>query len=356
MSGITISVKDVQELVPETFWKFVLQAWASYAHYSPETIGEIRQQYLWYNHYIRCDGFPYINNSAYQAGIKTINDITLDDGTLMTYEAVTARYGACIQWLKFSSLCSAIPRVWLKKLHENCRTKEDYVYKYDKLCSVHKPGKVMYMELTTRPNITYNSFINWTKVDGFTASFEQYVKNYNERFQLTIYTKMQDFQYRLLMKKLPSNRELFRWKIRKSEQCDFCQYADSIEHTLFLCCRAQRMWDQFAMFITETFEGDIFVININEMIFNRVSKQVNHVANLFCLILKQLIYRTKCTKDELNFHQFLHEIKFIENIERKIARTAGKSCQHAKKWKQYDREDDNQDYFELFINDYISKL
>ena len=53
--------------------------------------------------------------------------------------------------------------------------------------------------------------------------------------KVTISTKLRDFQYRLLHKKIPTNKELCWWKIKSYDMCPWCQELDSIKHMLFEC-------------------------------------------------------------------------------------------------------------------------
>ena len=47
--------------------------------------------------------------------------------------------------------------------------------------------------------------------------------------------KLKEFNYKLLHGILPCNKNLMKWKIRMSAECDVCQQQQSIEHLLFEC-------------------------------------------------------------------------------------------------------------------------
>ena len=64
---------------------------------------------------------------------------------------------------------------------------------------------------------------------------------------------MQDFQYRLLHKKLPSNQELHRWKIKNSAKLKFCDEDDSISRLLFECTKIKTIWNIWEEFIYDKY-------------------------------------------------------------------------------------------------------
>ena len=113
---------------------------------------------------------------------------------------------------------------------------------------------------------------------------------------------------------------------------------DNIYHTLFACEIINNMWMEFAAFIAEQYQSEIFVVNFTEVLLNRISIKTNHVTNLLCLIMKQLIYRKKCTREPIDFRDFLLEIQNTERIEQTIARAKGVLAKHNKKWLKTDEE------------------
>ena len=173
--------------------------------------------------------------------------------------------------------------------------------------------------------------------------------------QVTNCTKLRDFQYRLLHKKVPTNKELCKWKILTRSQCERCKQEDDIKHTLYTCQRIQNLWESFAMWITQYFEGEVFVINFTEVVLNWIHIKPMHLANLFCLISKQLIYRTKCKRSNINFNMFIREVELIERIELEIAYSTKKTNKHYNKWYAFarNRKETTNDYA---IHNFIDKM
>ena len=48
---------------------------------------------------------------------------------------------------------------------------------------------------------------------------EEFLNALHEIKKVTISAKLRDFQFRLSHKRIPTNKELARWKIKTSDQC-----------------------------------------------------------------------------------------------------------------------------------------
>ena len=54
--------------------------------------------------------------------------------------------------------------------------------------------------------------------------------------------KLKEFNFKLLHGILPCNKNLKRWRIKESEQCDVCNMPQTIEHLLFKCYYVKPLW------------------------------------------------------------------------------------------------------------------
>ena len=208
----------------------------------------------------------------YQAGIVFLEDLIGDNGKVMNIQELNDRSNGVAHWLELHALLQAIPKEWHNIIELRTEFDTIHVANYTRLINVKKATPIVYRALTSKPTIAMKSYQSWMKVDFFECTVQDYMRNFTSLYRLTISTKLRDFQYRLLHKRLPSNRELFRWKIKPTEKCDFCQDTDSIEHTLYECNKINSIWTEFAMFICNRYENCIFVVNLTEVILNRIHK------------------------------------------------------------------------------------
>ena len=255
-----LKVKHIEKELSPSIWRSIFIAWGSFHFFQPNTYDQIIRQIIWYNSNILVDNKPYFNRNLSSKGLKTIEDMLNDQGEIMTPQEIEQKYPGEI-WLEYVRLYKAIPKRWSHTLNTETTT-GNYVYPYEKLKKQKKPIAGIYRELTSKPSIYLDALNRWRRVPFFICSDKLFHDAFSATSGLTISTKLRDFQYRLLHKKVPSNKELFHWKIRRTPKCDRCTDDDSIDHLLFNCQCIQKLWDQFAFFITNTFSGEAFVINI----------------------------------------------------------------------------------------------
>ena len=89
------------------------------------------------------------------------------------------------------------------------------------------------------PCAFFDSYNNWNKLFETELSVVRFEKAYVNISKITISTKLRDFQFRLLHKCIPSNRELHRWKIKTSSKW------------LYTCGIVQDMWGKLFDYIAQ---------------------------------------------------------------------------------------------------------
>ena len=354
--------KDVRKLIPlrDTFWIHVLESWAQYNYSYPLNIDEVKKQILWYNSHIRRNEMPFIYEKAYSAGIKQLGDILDDDECVYAYEEFNTLYPGVIGWLEYQGLLKAIPDKWFKILNTcgMAPSEATYEYKYDTLGKKAKITAVIYKDLVSRPGVALESLHKWSPLLDRTITETEFHNAFVNISAITISTKLRDFQFRLLHKKLPTNKELHKWKIKTSPQCDFCSETDNIKHTLYECGNVAQLWLEYAISISHANEGEVFTVNFEEILLNRISKTTKHIVNLQCLVMKQLIYRYKCKKEAIKFTDYEREITQTEQIELAIAKQKNRTQQHNKKWGKFIQDAQKADFDaqQEFINEYIKRM
>ena len=66
----------------------------------------------------------------------------------------------------------------------------------------------------------------------------------------TIDTKIRSFQYKYIMRIIPTNKHLFKMKLSCSNLCDFCcMHIESIEHLFWDCHHVQILWNRLDHFL-----------------------------------------------------------------------------------------------------------
>lgn len=114
------------------------------------------------------------------------------------------------------------------------------------------------------------------------------------------------------------------WKLRDNDLCTFCK--QNKEHTLHLfwqCDKVQEIWQQIKNLIEQRSDGNLNTVlqwSEKNVMFNLVHPKPGHIINLIVLLVKQFIYRTRCSDTNLSFQVMNHEIDSIKTIEYRIAK------------------------------------
>ena len=79
--------------------------------------------------------------------------------------------------------------------------------------------------------------VNWKKV-------------YTLPIKSTIDSRLRNFQYKYLLRIIPTNKSLYKFKLVDSNLCDFCiMNIDSLKHMFWECNHVQHFWNQLQTFL-----------------------------------------------------------------------------------------------------------
>ena len=82
-----------------------------------------------------------------------------------------------------------------------------------------------------------------------------------------------------------------------SDKCSFCQEnVESIDHLFRLCCSSQEVWYQLLNKWQRCTGIDIHYSRDSVILGNFVLGKPSHVINMLGVLIKQYIYRCRCTK------------------------------------------------------------
>ena len=192
--------------------------------------------------------------------------------------------------------------------------------------------KFLDRKLTSNSLAGIDAFNKWTVMWGeHRLTIDQFQTCFRYLYKVTNVTKLRGFQYRLLHKHIPTNNELYRWKLKSSDECGNCKEPNDIMHTMYKCEPIKNIWEQWKLYIIKQF-GVCPAIDEVSIICNTFVPCPQSVVNLLGLVLKQIIYHYKCKHKLMNFTMFIKEIEIIEQIEFYNAYVNNKVVIHKAKW------------------------
>ena len=156
---------------------------------------------------------------------------------------------------------------------------------------------------------------------------------YSLAFEVTLDTKLREFQYKLLNLIIFTNEKLYKFKIIESLLCTFCnEEVESLEHLSYLCKISSFFWKELLSWLAVQRNKDLD-ISFMEILFGKFdisddSLLVNHVL----LLAKFFLYKCKLSNINPSLKVFKAKLKATYTLETYIARKNGILLKHYKKW------------------------
>ena len=219
------------------------------------------------------------------------------------------------KWFEYLSLGHAIPKSWKLQFKEHhSEAKSDL---YDKIIeqSNHKVSITSFtynMLIEDNGSALFKYFVRWNNIVNFT--FENYQESFKHMYDITKVTKYRDFQYRLLLGKIVCNEDLFKWGLRNSSECTFCDApVQTIIHLMVECPKVASLYDQLQI-NWQKLEISVIVINPKNIILNCIHSRPGHAINFVILFVKHYVYVKCCTNGRVNVYDLERQLEYYVNI------------------------------------------
>ena len=332
---LNLHKKDASKLcvnsTERSMWSDILYYWC-HINFIDETSvnGEnVLGLSIHYNSLLKYNRQIMVNEKLIKANILFVRDIT-DQGKILNYVEFTAKYGQLVNWLEYHNLYYTVKRKWGTMIE--CNLKQT-VTTYTAFMSNSTPCKFLYNKFINAPRNVQSRLQQWVKYFP-DLTYENFIAEFSLLYQCAYDTKLRDFQYRLLMRIIVTNKDLCQWRVITYNKCTrMLGVTEDLYHLFFDCPVTQKLWKWFSSFILDKYSSSISV-NFENIIFNRVIAKPNHVFNLMTLQIKQLIYSFRCLDKLLTTDVVCKKFAELESIERCIALKNNKISSHISKWSE----------------------
>lgn len=340
--GCNMKGKDIVKVMPNSLLKEMLYIWSKHNWYSnPTHVNEILNQKIWYNSHIRKEGKWLFDVGMYDSGIlKVIDLFDLDTGNFYDYNQFCEMFPQSnINYVQYYGIIASIPRQWKQILVSNEPSPPDmdsWFDEFEKLCAKGKPSRILYNYLRDVHAVdNSNLLILWNNDLRLKLTQKQFDKLFVQIKQITTSTKLRYFQYRILTRALLLNIHVCKWDNNVSNLCTFCNgKKETTLHLLIECSLVSRLWKAIQKWCKYQYKINI-VLSHENIILNNYRGPHAKLLNMYILITKFYIYRTRVQKTKPNFIDLLMEINKIKRIEKTIARMTNKQRVFNYKWVEY---------------------
>lgn len=325
-----------------TFLYQILKTWTQLHLHEPDTEVEIQKEMLWENKFVQINQKTVLWKRWKDNGIVYINDLLHEEESrFLSHTEMATKYNLPVSFLQLLQIRTAIPWAWKRKIQSTAQprmiSKPNIKTKNNQTLEVlDRSAKVLYSALVQqlKPNVTSQG--RWNELFPINEENrdEYWADIYKLPYKVARDTKLQAFHFRIVHRFLPCNKFLQNIRIKRDDQCDFCQASDTPEHFLFWCPIVQAFWKE----VTAWFDNQVDVqlnISLRAFLFGipNTAPQAK-VVNFLVLFFKFYIYRQKLFhQGSLSLIHVLRELRLRLQVEKHLTTLEGKK-EHFKKWQR----------------------
>ena len=302
------------------FHKQILEGWIKIHSKEPKNYNEIVHQFLVYNKEIKIDRkqltptfFKSINaNDIFN--IKILNMLN-PQNTFLSIQEFNNNNNTNISIMKYNALKCSLPNLWKKMIIQNNNiAKTQSLQPNIRIGNVIKPislikTKEMYNNLIIEKIKPPTSIETWINLYPFLEQYD-WKEIYKIPFKYMREPYLQSFQYKILNRILNTNEKLENWSIKQSNQCNYCQAVDTVEHHLYQCKVSKKIWDQLEIWLYDQIE---IKLNLREceVLFGipHAIHEDLELINFVIILTKWYINKQRSDEKPLFFLELLNIIK-----------------------------------------------
>ena len=233
-------------------------------------------------------------------------------------------------FLRYYTIIASIPSQWKRKLKTETEDAPRLNLLINDIVKQQYPNKIINkIQLDRIKKLTViKPQQKWEET--FNVSDWKYI--YSANMKCTINTKFRNFQYKYIMRILPTNEFLLKCKIVSSSLCEFCNmYNETLKHLFWECQHIRSFWTHFQTFLKSKSipeKLDFAIVS-----FGDINKKEKDITKTFLIILaKYYIFKCKYENTLPDISSFIIFTRHHESVERIIATDFGKLDRHIEKW------------------------
>ena len=293
----------------------------------------IGKSIIWNNEKVKNSGNTLFYKNWYEKGIKTFEHIfDYRNNSFYDFERIEYLYNIRqTDVLKYHTLIKSIPIEIKERLIREGITYTENISLKSKILESNQTNQYIYRMLINN-TVTPSSQLKWREI--FPNDFHklEWKKIYSNIYKTSIDSILRSFNYKFLMRIIPTNKLLLKYKLVESSLCSFCNTdIESIEHLYWECFETQKLWRELNVLIAS--KSLNIIISKQEALLG-ITKQskFSNISNYLILIMKFYIHSTKYNNRKLSFDAFMFYLKLRINIEEQIALKNDKYDKHVEKW------------------------
>ena len=328
--------EDVATLeIEDPYTKELVEAWCR-LNFRGNTIS-FSSMPIWYNSFIRISGKPFFYKSWFVADVTKVSNL-LDETSsrFLTFEAFKEKYTIKANFLQYHRVVAAVLNA-KKNFVLNQKTNTEQLVGSKNFC------KLAYNKLIER-----QASLPQRNQDKWISDFQAYAteeidwsKTYSLPFLCTPESKLRVFQFKLVHRRISTNRYLFKVGLSSSEECIFYENtSESLLHLFWECPKTKVFWNEvikwlgnFSCLSTKRFSPQLclgFVDDTTDLLLHHA-----------LLIARYHIFWAKSMHHHPSLKLFIRNFLTCLEVERRFSLKNGFVAKFNKKWGAFLAEQEN---------------
>lgn len=294
---------------------------------------------LWNNSEVRIGENTVFFKNWFQSGVKHLKDIfDQDSNTFYSFRKLKDKYDLTnAEFLKYIGLLNSIPKEWKTKIkHENINIQPDLKL-VNHVKTTKQVNKYIYNCLIDKTH-TYEVKPEKKWNECFEEETLTWKLIYTAPFKSTNDVQLRNFQYKYLMRVIPTNLFLTKCRITDSSLCSFCNMEiETINHLFWECLHVQHFWRELANYVNQCEPN--FDVCFKTISFGICKTKLNlnqQVKNVVIYLAKYFIFCCKQNKQLPYLRNFKSYLAKRIKIEKEIALMNDKLPVFEHKWRNLD--------------------
>ena len=327
-----LNVSDTKKMfkVSDPFLEEILEYWAE-ANFENRITSKknLQDQVLWFNSLIRICNKPILFKDWLEKGVTKVKHLqTSKNDSFLSLNAFASKYDLNLRPLDFCGLLSAVKSLH-KTVPETVESEDSNPEPFcDKIMKIQRPGPTIYKKIIKAKSVVpSNSQHKWLQdcvyLDDENAF--NWELAYTMASKCTKSTKLIEFQFKLLHRRIPTNNFLLKIGKKENENCTFCHgYPETLIHLFWSCHVTASFWKEVIDWLRNNLPlTDEYTLTNVTALGLRPDPHPNFSLqlNYFFLLARYHVWQVKLEDKPPNFNVFLRQVKSRFELETKAGDT-----------------------------------
>ena len=313
------------------FYHAILKYWRENKPIISEDNIPKQNEIIWNNQNILINKHMIYLKHWHQSGITHIKNFLNEDHSFLSYDAFQQTFQLISTYY---GLINVIPPSWRREIKSTKIPIENENVSQESSLPKSITTRSVYAAIInhySQPPTAEPRLLRY----GFSNDCLKSV--YNLPFVITLETKLQIFQYKIIHNILPTKSSLFRMKLCESETCHLCKMqAETLAHLHYQCPVISKFWTAFRSWWFAN-HGKIITPTERDILFgwHDNAAESKHTLNYITLVAKYYIFCTTQDSDEVYFDGFPSFLKNKLDVLQQIAVKNKNFDNFNRKWKDF---------------------